>query len=200
MHKGENAMTITRRELLTPLLAMPVLAFDPPSASAQGLRLELTPQCSTGADRTVASTEGPFFRPNSPLRHDLTMESLRGDRIFLGGFVMDEACKPAPSVLVELWHADNTGQYDNQGNVLRGHHLTDARGMWWFATIIPALYTGRTRHYHFKVQRPDQSVLTTQLYFPNERGNTRDREFHPRLVMQVTKSADKTIGRFDFVV
>jgi protocatechuate 3,4-dioxygenase beta subunit len=45
-----------------------------------------------------------------------------------------------------------------------------AEGRYRFRTILPALYPGRTRHYHFKVQAPEQPVLTTQLYFPETGG------------------------------
>jgi protocatechuate 3,4-dioxygenase beta subunit len=72
--------------------------------------------------------------------------------------------------------------------------------MWGFATIIPAAYSARTRHYHFKVQRPNDRVLTTQLYFPGEQQNQRDREFDPRLLMRVSQSDDQPFGRFDFVI
>ena len=36
-----------------------------------------------------------------------------------------------------------------------------------------------------KVQAPNQPVLTTQLYFPDEPENERDRIFQPDLVMDV---------------
>ena len=42
------------------------------------------------------------------------------------------------------------------------------------------VYTGRTRHYHFKVQAPGSRLLTTQLYFPNEAENRRDSHVPPR--------------------
>jgi protocatechuate 3,4-dioxygenase beta subunit len=48
-------------------------------------------------------------------------------------------------------------------------------GRYRFRTILPALYPGRTRHYHVKVQAPERPVLTTQLYFPDEPTNRRDR-------------------------
>ena len=31
---------------------------------------------------------------------------------------------------------------------------------------MPALYPGRTRHYHVKVVTGGRALLTTQLYFP----------------------------------
>jgi protocatechuate 3,4-dioxygenase beta subunit len=35
----------------------------------------------------------------------------------------------------------------------RGHSFSDDHGRWWFDTIVPGLYPGRTRHYNLKVQR-----------------------------------------------
>lgn len=193
-------MTMTRRSLLAPMTAMPLLSLELPPALAQGARLELTPECSGAAHRTIANPEGPYFRPSSPLKRDLAADIGRGERIVLGGFVLDEGCRPVPGALVELWHADDNGRYDNQGFKLRGHQFTDERGMWWFSTIVPAAYWARTRHYHFKVQRPNDRVLTTQLYFPDEPQNRRDNEFDTRLLMRIARTGDEPFGRFDFVI
>jgi hypothetical protein len=43
-------------------------------------------------------------------------------------------------------------------------------------------------------------VLTTQLYLPNEALNSRDGLFDERLLLRVTRAADGSFGRFDFVV
>jgi protocatechuate 3,4-dioxygenase beta subunit len=116
------------------------------------------------------------------------------------GYVLDRRCQPLSAALVEFWHADERGAYDNQGYRLRGHQLTDEAGRWWFTTIAPGLYTGRTRHYHVKVQRPGGRVLTTQLYFPDEPGNARDGLFDPRLMLDVRTGTDGRFARYDFVV
>lgn len=67
-------------------------------------------------------------------------------------------------------------------------------------SIQPALYPGRTRHYHVKVQAPNRPVLTTQLYFPGEAGNARDRLFRRGLLMQVAEERDGLAARFAFVL
>jgi protocatechuate 3,4-dioxygenase beta subunit len=69
-----------------------------------------------------------------------------------------------------------------------------------FRTIVPAVYSGRTRHYHVKVQAPGSRLLTTQLYFPNEPANSRDGLFQRELLMRVADSGDALAGRFDFVL
>jgi protocatechuate 3,4-dioxygenase beta subunit len=81
-----------------------------------------------------------------------------------------------------------------------GHLFTDAEGRYRFRTILPALYTGRTRHYHVKVQAPEQRMLTTQLYFPDEPTNRRDGLFRRELVMRMAEAGDALSARFDFVL
>jgi protocatechuate 3,4-dioxygenase beta subunit len=99
--------------------------------------------------------------------------------------------------VVDLWHADEKGEYDNVGFRYRGHVITGPDGAFRFRTIMPALYPGRTRHYHVKVQAPASRLLTTQLYFPTEPANLRDGLFQRELLMRVADASD---GRFDFVL
>ena len=73
-------------------------------------------------------------------------------------------------------------------------------GAFSFRTIVPAVYTGRTRHYHVKVQAPGSRLLTTQLYFPKEPANARDGLFSRDLLMRVADVQDGLTGRFDFVL
>jgi protocatechuate 3,4-dioxygenase beta subunit len=102
--------------------------------------------------------------------------------------------------VVDLWHADENGEYDNIGFRYRGHVTTSPDGAFRFRTIVPALYPGRTRHYHVKVQAPGSRLLTTQLYFPDEPTNLRDGLFKRELLMRVADTGDGLAGRFDFVV
>jgi protocatechuate 3,4-dioxygenase beta subunit len=67
-------------------------------------------------------------------------------------------------------------------------------------TILPGLYTGRTRHIHVKVQAPNGPILTTQLYFPDEPANAGDGIFDERLVMEMQAAENGEHGVFDFVV
>lgn len=83
---------------------------------------------------------------------------------------------------------------------MRGHQFSDELGRWWFETIVPGLYPGRTRHFHVKVQRPDGPVLTTQLYFPDEAGNAGDGIFDASLLLKLNEAPDGSYGRYDFVV
>ena len=162
--------------------------------------LALTPQCEGKAAITGAQTEGPFFKQKSPLLSDLRQGGLKGETVILAGLVLTRDCRPVAGALVDLWHADAKGDYDNRGFRGRGHQFTDAAGRYRFVTVLPARYTGRTRHFHVKVQAENGPVLTTQLYFPNEAGNARDPLFQRQLLMTTTRNGSDRLARFDFVI
>ncbi|APO76938.1 intradiol ring-cleavage dioxygenase protein (plasmid) [Rhizobium etli 8C-3] len=194
-------MTSSRRALLSGFLAMPLVPLAGATAFGQGAPLlPLTRACADGDEPTPAREAGPFFKPNSPLKQDLYLEAPRGERITVAGYVLDDRCRPIPRSLVEIWQADENGEYDRQGFRLRGHQFADEQGRWWFNSVVPALYPGRTRHFHLRVQRPGGDVLTTQLFFPGEPGNARDRIFDETLLMTISPAGDGQFARFDFVV
>ena len=160
-----------------------------------------TPACHNGEMPTRPQIEGPFFKPASPLRGDLREPSMAGRPAELAGFVLTRSCRPVAGALIELWHADDQGEYDNTGFRLRGHLFADAKGHYAFKTIMPGLYPGRTRHFHIKVQAAAESpVLTTQLYFPDEPANRRDGLFRRELVMRIAEAPGGFAAHFDFVV
>jgi len=172
-------MIATRRRLLGAALLVPL----------EGL-------AQTCGAITPRQTEGPFFTPNSPLRASLVEAGSKGPRFLVTGRVLTPQCQPVANALVDFWHADEAGEYDNRGFRYRGHQFTDAEGRYRFETIVPAVYPGRTRHYHVKVQPKGGRILTTQLYFPNEPANRRDGIYRPELEMKTSKEE----GLFDFVV
>jgi protocatechuate 3,4-dioxygenase beta subunit len=189
----------SRRDLLmAAALAAGGLSL-PVSARAQQT-LPPTPECRDGDEPTAAQTEGPYFKPQSPQRADLREPGLGGRPVVLAGLVLTRHCRPVARALVDLWHADDKGDYDNKGFRWRGHVLTDEAGRYSFRTIMPALYPGRTRHYHVKVAAPGRPLLTTQLYFPNEPANAHDGLFQRALLMQVGESSGELSARFSFVL
>jgi protocatechuate 3,4-dioxygenase beta subunit len=145
---------------------------------------------------TPRQTEGPFFTPNSPKRISL-LEGGEKSRLIVTGTVLSAQCKPVPNALLDFWHADEQGEYDNRGFRCRGHQNADAQGRFRLETIVPAEYPGRARHIHVKVQAPGKRILTTQLYFPCDPGNRRDGIYRPELEMKKSKSEEAS---FDFVV
>jgi protocatechuate 3,4-dioxygenase beta subunit len=155
----------------------------------------------TSQTLTVAQTEGPYFKTNSPERISLVDTSVQGTLLTITGQVLSPDGTPVADALLDFWQADASGTYDNSGYNLRGHQYTDANGYYTLTTVVPGLYPGRTRHIHVKVQAPNGPMLTTQLYFPGEARNTTDGIFDPSLVLNLTDNADGTqSATFDFVV
>jgi protocatechuate 3,4-dioxygenase beta subunit len=187
-----------RRFVITSAASGLVLGIGGPSWGQAGLAP--TPACHDGDEPTPRQTEGPFFKPRSPERAELIEPGMKGRPIELTGFVLDPACKPMAHALLDLWQADDAGDYDNTGFRLRGHQYTDAQGRYRFRTIVPAVYPGRTRHFHLKVQPAAGRLLTTQLYFPDEPANRRDGLFRKELLMRTAQAGDGVDARFDFVL
>lgn len=159
-----------------------------------------TPACRDADEPTEEQIEGPYFKPRSPARTDLVVSGTRGKIVTVEGRVMTRSCRPVPGTLLDLWHADENGDYDNSGFRYRGHLITDATGRYRFRTILPGLYPGRTRHYHFKVQAPLKPILTTQLYFPREARNQADSFFSDALLVRFEEAPSGAAAKFDFVL
>lgn len=190
----------SRRQILGSALASSsLLSFGNPRLTFAEAAVP-TPQCHDSHEATIRQTEGPFFKPSSPERSELVEPDTTGRLVEINGLVMTRSCRPVERTLVDLWHADEHGEYDNAGFRYRGHLFTDAEGRYRFRTILPAIYPGRTRHYHVKVQAPEQSVLTTQLYLPDEPANRRDVLFRRDLVVRVAEAPNGLTARFDFVL
>jgi len=55
-----------------------------------------------------------------------------------------------------------------------GRFLTGSSGEYYFRTIKPVPYPGRTPHIHFKIKRGNKELLTTQCYIKGEQRNQQD--------------------------
>jgi len=190
----------SRREFLTVAAGLTALAARARAAAAQTPPLSPTPSCPDLPPATARQTEGPYFKPDSPLRASLLEPGIAGTKIVVTGMVLSTACQPIARALIDVWHADDRGAYDTGGFRLRGHQFTDDRGIYRLETIVPGIYVGRTRHYHVKVQAPNRPVLTTQLYFPGETVNATDPIFRRELVMRVSDAGGVKAATFDFVL
>lgn len=198
---------ITRKSLLKAALvatAVPLFAGGGVAlardAGKSGEPLAPTPECDDGDEPTHDQMEGPYFKPNSPLRTSLVTSSTPGVPLTVSGYVFGRECRPIPGVLLDFWQADNNGGYDMSGYNFRGHQFTDQSGAFSLTTIVPGLYPGRTRHIHVKVQAPGSGILTTQLYFPGEPRNGTDMLYDPALLMNVRTAGSGKQGSFDFVL
>src|SRR6476660_6266141 len=122
-----------------------------PAAGAFAEQLLLTPR----------QTEGPFYPDKLPLDTDndllIVNDSLTpalGEITHLSGRILDSRGDPIRNCLVEIWQVDNNGVYlhtkENQARRDRnfqsfGRFMTGSTGEYYFRTIKPAAYTGRTR-------------------------------------------------------
>jgi protocatechuate 3,4-dioxygenase beta subunit len=188
-------MDKARRKLLQALVAIPALGW-----AGRDVALPATPECGDDDGPTPSQTEGPYFKRSSPQRSSLIETGVTGTKLVLTGQVLSTGCQPIARALLDFWHADGTGVYDLRGFRLRGHQFTDTAGRFELETIVPGLYAGRTRHIHVRVQAPNGRILTTQLYFPREPANARDRMFSSALLVDLKNVGSDQRGLFDFIV
>lgn len=188
----------TRRGILRSLAALPLVGIFARFGHAG--TLELTPEIPDDDDPTPSQTEGPFYKRSTPKRTSLLEKGFEGKKLIVEGAVVDTKGKPVAGALLDFWHCDADGDYDNSGFKGRGHQFTDAEGRFRLETIVPGEYPGRTRHIHVRVQPPNGRVLTTQLYFPDEPRNARDGIYDRRLLMKMSAKDGARQGHFRFVV
>ncbi len=168
----------TRREFVRGM-AWGAAALAAPGAFAEALTL------------TPEQTEGPFYPDRLPLDTDndliIINDSLSpavGEITHLGGRVLDADGSPIRHAAVEIWQVDGNGVYLHSRSAGErrdanfqgfGRFLTDTRGRYYFRTVKPVPYPGRTPHIHFAINRGGKRVLTTQCYVKSERErNERD--------------------------
>jgi len=143
--------------------------------------------------KTPAQTEGPFYPNKLPLDTDNDLIVVNdgitpavGDITHLTGKVLDAKGNPLKNALVEIWQCDANGVYlhtndsdrkkDKQDKNFQGfgRFLTGSTGEYYFRTIKPVPYPGRTPHIHFVVKVKGREKLTSQLYVKGEPRNARD--------------------------
>ncbi len=119
--------------------------------------------------------EGPFYTANPPLIENgmLAGENEPGERLILSGQIRNLDCSELiPNTVIDVWHANDAGQYDNSGFNLRGVTYSNGQGFYIFETILPGHYPNggsfRPSHIHIKITPPGFDTLTTQLYFEGD--------------------------------
>lgn len=128
-----------------------------------------------GDCETTNDILGPFYRPDVPVRNDLTTNDLKGTLIELKGKIFRGDCTtPIENAMVEIWHCNTDGEYDNESKRfhLRGKWFSDAKGNYSFKTILPGKYLNgskyRPAHIHFRVTAEGSRELISQLYFQGD--------------------------------
>ena len=140
---------------------------------------------------TPHQTEGPFYPDKMPLDTDndliILNDSLTpavGTIAYLSGTVTDIKGTPIRNSLVEIWQVDNNGVYLHTRGGSRdkldsnfqgyGRFLTDSKGNYFFRTLKPSPYSGRTPHIHMAVSAKGRKKFTTQCYIKGEPRNQKD--------------------------
>jgi protocatechuate 3,4-dioxygenase, beta subunit len=179
--------------------------------------------------RTPPQTEGPFYPNKLPLDTDndllIVNDSITpalGEVTHLSGRILDAKGEPVRNALVEIWQVDGKGVYLHTGDSGRkerdknfqgfGRFLTGSKGEYYFRTLKPVPYPGRTPHIHFKIKKSGKELLTTQCYIKGETRNERDGIFRAlkdvkarnALLVDFAKVKGSRIGelaaRFDIVL
>lgn len=141
--------------------------------------------------RTPRMTEGPFYPDKLPLDTDndllLINESITlgvGEITHLSGRILNTNGTPMCNAVVEIWQCDSSGAYIHAGSKNKtkqnlnfqgfGRFTTSSTGEYYFRTIKPVAYAGRTPHIHFGIYHRGKRVLTTQMLIRDEPQNKKD--------------------------
>jgi len=139
---------------------------------------------------TPRQTEGPFYPNNLPLDTDNDLIVLNdsltpavGAVTHLSGRIVSASGAPIRNALVEIWQVDGNGVYLHTADTHAvrdrnfqgfGRFLTGSSGEYYFRTLKPVPYPGRTPHIHFAVKTKGRDKWTTQCYVKGEPQNERD--------------------------
>jgi protocatechuate 3,4-dioxygenase beta subunit len=141
--------------------------------------------------RTPRQTEGPFYPTKLPLDTDNDLLIVNdaitpavGTVTHLTGRILGPTGSPLRNAVVEIWQCDGHGVYLHPGSGNAGQRdpnfqgfgrfMTGSSGEYYFRTIKPVKYPGRTPHIHFKVKKGGKELLTTQCYIKGDPNNDRD--------------------------
>lgn len=131
-----------------------------------------------GTDPTTTDILGPFYRPGAPFKTDLIEPGTKGETLHFGGTVFGKDGKtPVNGALVEIWHCNEDGIYDNTSDnyVYRAAAKTSADGKYRFKTIMPVPYAAgqtviRPAHIHMRISGDSGTQdLVTQIYFKGDK-------------------------------
>jgi protocatechuate 3,4-dioxygenase beta subunit len=167
--------------------------------------------------QTISEITGPVYGHSDvrPDEADLTKQHAGeplGERIIVTGRLLDEAGRPIPNSLVEIWQCNAAGRYihavDQHPAPLdpnftgAGRCVTDANGVYRFVTIKPGAYpwgnhlnAWRPAHIHFSLLGPSfLTRLVTQMYFPGDPLFPFDPIFNS---VPDAKGRERMVSRFD---
>lgn len=155
---------------------------------------------------TDPTGEGPFYKAGAPERADIVDKGMAGVPLLLTGSVRDSRGHAVAGAVLDLWQADMSGTYDNEGYRLRGRLQAGKDGRYKVRCLVPKAYsTGgggmRAAHIHIKVSASAHRLVTTELYVKGDSHNYDDFGVRPSLQMALADNGrDGKLGSFDFVL
>ncbi len=146
---------------------------------------------------TRPNLEGPFYLPGAPFRADGSLlerpPGPNAEICTLAGRVTEvETGEPIAGAELDLWQADENGEYDHAGFHLRGVVRTGPDGRYRVTTVLPFDYPQhqddpigelleamgmevfRAAHIHLKVRVAGEDRLTTQFFMADSPHLDRD--------------------------
>ena len=199
--KKDAPLIWTRRQALRSLAAVPLVSVWPACASDRS---------SAGpCVVTPENPEGPYYRSGAAMTTDIA-GTIKGTPLVIEGTIKSADCRRLGGALMDVWHCDADGQYDNNlyGDDpvevaryrLRGRFRADGEGNYRFTTIMPGNYNPRPRHIHLKLEAEGHAPLTTQIYFSGESAVQDEGWATPELIVDLTSTRSGFSGRFDPVL
>jgi protocatechuate 3,4-dioxygenase beta subunit len=121
---------------------------------------------------TRSDSLGPYYDPGAPVRSKVGT----GGYVLTGGVLAARTCRPLARVRIELWLANEQGEYDDAH---RATVFSRRNGGYRFESNRPVGYGGRAPHIHVRVTARGFRTLVTQHY---PRGTRRSATFNIVLV------------------
>lgn len=180
MPRHDTPLLLTRRKMVRIAASLPLAISinallgcgTTPSKQPTSSKMPGQPNVPKTCQPTASDIEGPFYTPNAPKLTVLAPANEPGTRLLVTGTLLDASdCETGlVGYIIDLWHADDAGAYDNAGFHLRGQLTTDAQGQFHIDTVLPGRYPDRPyRHIHLKIRSPEgKDLLTTQIYFDKD--------------------------------
>ncbi|PZW39818.1 protocatechuate 3,4-dioxygenase beta subunit [Humitalea rosea] len=190
-------------------------AYDSPAYGSTHLRHPKAPLLRM--PHTLSEVTGPRMSQGAyPAEADMTRlpngRVVMGERIIIGGRVLDEDGRPVPGAMLEVWQANAAGRYNHPRDTHdvpldpdftgRARVFADAEGRYSLTTIRPGAYPWRNHHNAWRPVHVHFSLfgagfaqrLITQMYFPGDPLLALDPVF------QATPDAaarDRLVAKFD---
>lgn len=156
-------------------------------------KLSLMPCQVTPTIEPSIVSKKPIHKNGNLLRKEGAVKRAMGQYMQLKGKVVDEQCTPIANAVIEIWQADNAGNYEDEYDLTSPWDVKDPNydknfaysgtvqsnnvGEFSLLTILPGINENRKEeapHLNIRVVHPDFSELQTRIYFDKHPKNIED--------------------------